>query len=217
MSRRLALAILILLLLLVGADQGARLVAQASLAGRLQGELRLVERPAVRLGGFPFLLHLARQRFPRARLEARDATFGGFRFSRITLELERVRFSFQTGEIRSAGGTGELAVDERGAEEYLSGQGISADVAFLGPGVRVGADVDGIRATADGRIRLRGRRLVFQPTNAQATGGAAVPAAALSFEVRLPELAGVEFRSARVEHGRVVVRVALRDGALPLR
>jgi hypothetical protein len=203
-----------LVVLVVGADIATRLVVQNTLEGRLQDELALSAAPNVSIHGFPFLFHLARQRFPSADIEARRVSAEGLTFRLVRLEVEDLRFSTGGGLIRARRGTGRAELTDRAVSELLAAEGAPLTVRFGAGSASVSADAGGQEVSAAGRLRLRDGVLVFRPEDAPQ----GILGSAFAFEVRLPEvIEGVSYRSLELQDGVALLAVALDSSVLRVR
>ncbi|MCW2726526.1 MAG: hypothetical protein JWN35_3447 [Frankiales bacterium] len=89
--RRLFVSLLVLLVLLAGADRIAVFAADRAVAGQLQASGRLSTRPDVSIRGVPFLTQALAGRYDAIEVNARDVTAGGTRFSDFQAQLRGVR------------------------------------------------------------------------------------------------------------------------------
>ena len=218
-GRAIAVTLVVLLVLVVGADFGLRLVAETRLADSAQASLGLPQRPDMDLRGFPFLLQFARGRFERVGVQADGVESEGLEIDRIDLTLEDVVFDRGSlfgggGIITSSEGTGTAELGEEAVSSYLQDHDVPVRVRFLGPGIRVSTTIsfDGSTTTAssEGRLELEGDALVVRAEDVSVEGSVGVPAAALSFELPLPEVVnGITYRSVSVEEGTALVEAGL--------
>ncbi len=218
-GRAIAITLVVLVALAVGADFALRLIAEARLADSAQASLGLPQRPDLDLRGFPFLLQFARGRFERVGVQADDVESEDLVIDRVDLTFEDVVFDRASifgggGTITAAGGTGRAELGEDAVSAYLQDHDVPVRVRFLGPEIRVSTKIsfDGSTTTAssDGRLELEGDSLVFSAQDVQVEGSVGVPAAALSFELPLPEVVnGIAYESVSVEEGVAVVEASL--------
>jgi hypothetical protein len=68
------IALVVLLIVLVGADRIALLVAEDQLAGRIQSSQHLSQKPDVSIDGFPFLTQVAARNFSHATVDIHGLT-----------------------------------------------------------------------------------------------------------------------------------------------
>lgn len=218
-------AVVILALVLVGADFGLRAWAQGWVADRMAQSLALGREPDLQLHGFPFLLQFARGRFERVDLDARDLLIEDLMVESVRLELEDVRFDRRqlltrgSGEIRAARGTGRVVITDGALSTLIQAQGIPVEVAFVGPRIRVSTTIrigdQELEASATGRLRFEEGTASFSPERVQAGGPFSIPPDTLAFRVPLPELLpGVRYERIQVEEGRATLHVAVRDAVI---
>ncbi|MDQ4005456.1 MAG: DUF2993 domain-containing protein [Actinomycetota bacterium] len=225
-GRAIAVTLVVLVALAVGADFGVRLYTEARLASSAQASLGLPQRPDLDLRGFPFLLQFARGRFDRIGVQADDVQVEGLVIDRIDLTFEDVVFDRRAligggGTITSGEGTGEAELGEDAVSRYLQDHDVPVRVRFIGPGIRVSTKIsfDGATTTAssEGPLRLEGGALVFEPDDVSVEGSVGVPAAALSFELPLPEVvAGIAYEAVSVEEGIAVVQASLAGAQIEI-
>jgi len=91
---------------LVLLDRVVLLVAWVVAARRVRGWLPPAERVRVRVGGFPFLVDLARGRVHTVRLTARGVHAEGVRLAELRVEARGVSLRRAVGEIRQVRGSG---------------------------------------------------------------------------------------------------------------
>lgn len=202
-----------LVVLGVAVDIVARLVVEGSLAERLRNELRLDEPPDVSLKGFPFLLHLARQRFPAATVDARNVDEAEGRVRRLLLEVEDLRFHGGGGVVRAERGSAELEIDEEALTELARREGLPGRVELLGPEVRITLE-EGVEASVTGTLALEDGEVVFEPEQAEPVD----PPVPLTLRFPLPQIVeGIAFREVEVREGVAVIRAALDASILRVR
>ena len=202
--RRLLIALVILALLLVGADFGLRAYAQLRVGQSLAASLDLAERPSVSLTGFPFLVRFVQGHFPSATVEGTDLEFDGLNFRNVRFVLTEVRFppgrvlAGDDATIRARSGNGTLTLTGEGLTALLRDQGAPVTVRIQGGEIAVeSADLPGpVRASLsldEGSLRLTGR------------GGSPV-----SFPVDLPAvLPGLQLTDVRIEGSAAIASFSL--------
>jgi hypothetical protein len=126
-----------------------------------------------------------------------------------------------SGGITSGGGGAQAVVTEDALSTYLQEQGTPVLVRLPGPGIRVSTRVNAgnetTTATAVGRIQVEGGSLVFSPDDVEVEGSVGVPAAALAFEVPLPDLiSGITYESVIVNDGVAAIEASLEGAELPV-
>ncbi|MDL5154545.1 LmeA family phospholipid-binding protein [Actinomycetospora termitidis] len=98
------ITLVVLAVLLVGVDFGARLVAQDRVASQLQTQLKLDEQPSVDIHGFPFLTQAASGDYPSVTLTAEHIPYRQLRDITLVADLGDVRLPPQSlidGSVRS--------------------------------------------------------------------------------------------------------------------
>lgn len=222
---KLLVGLLVLAAVVVGADFGLRLWAEARVAGQVAQSLNMSSRPDVDLHGFPFVLQFSEGRFDRVDVRAESVEAEGLVLQSVVLELRDVRFSrgeLLTGEpgvIRARRGSGEAMVTDDAMSAMVQEQGQPVDVEFLGPRVRVSTTLtigeEQLEASATGRLQLDEGILSFSPRRVDVAGRITVPTSTVSFEVPLPELIpGMRYDAIEVEEGAATLEVRVRDAAI---
>ncbi|WP_111766782.1 DUF2993 domain-containing protein [Nakamurella deserti] len=89
--RRFLVFLVVLAVLLVGADFGARYVATQKIGEALQSRLGVGQPPTVDIAGFPFLLQAVRGEYGSVRAALPPETLGPLTDVRVSVELQRVR------------------------------------------------------------------------------------------------------------------------------
>jgi hypothetical protein len=203
--RRFLIALVVLIVLLIAADFGARIVTERVMARQVASSLQLSERPSVSLGGFPFLIHFAEGRFPSALARANGFRAGGFSFGSLRLSLQNLRFApgktiFGGKQVVTAdSGDGTATLNGSQATAALRARGIGVSVRFEGGKVLVRSALLPLEVAAT--LSVSGRLLVVRSAD---------PAFAGSFSITLPEiLNGLHFTSVAVEGSVAVIRFRL--------
>ncbi len=96
--------LLVLVVLLVGADFGARWIAEDRVATQLQSQLKLEEKPDVAINGFPFVTQAASGDYPSVTLTAQHIPYRQLRDVTLTADLGDVTLPPQSlidGTVRS--------------------------------------------------------------------------------------------------------------------
>ena len=209
--RRLLIALAVLVVLLVGADIGARVIAERVVGRQIESSLHLSERPSVSLGGFPFLLHFAEGSFPSAsarasRLQEQFVSFSSFVLTLRDLTFDPARVLSGSGEsVRAGSGTGLATMTAAEANDALHSRGIDATVRFTDGRVVVRSPF--LQREIPATLDVSGRLLVVRSTD---------PAIPRAFSLPLPQvLAGLRFTSVHVEGSALVFRFEV--GAVSLR
>ena len=223
-GRPILITLLVLAVVAVGADFGARAIAESRLASSVQSSLDLPRRPDIQLEGFPFLLQAARGRIEGASVELRDVQTGGVPLESVTLSFEDLEFDgvalvSGSGTVASRGGTAQAVMTEDALSRFLQDQGTPVLVRLRGPGIMVSTRINTgsqtTTATAEGPVRVEGGRLVFAPDDVEIEGSVGVPAAALAFDVPLPDLVpGLTYESVLVHDGVAAIEASLAGAEL---
>jgi hypothetical protein len=216
---------------LVAGEVILRPQAERAVADDVRDRYRLDTRPAVKLGGFPFLLRVALGRLPSADGRLRDVTVEGFTVESAELHLRDVRFDPMRlarggGDVTARAGQAAATVSDVDLTRYLSSQGLGLDVHFTTGEVRVAGTVSVARAqvtlVAAGSLQVSGQQLVFAPHSVEATSGdVTVPGPVIdafrqtvSFAVPLPEIAGVRLTDIQFAAGTATLRANLSSYVL---
>lgn len=225
-GRPILITLIVVAVLALGADFGTRALAEARLASSVQTSLGLPQRPDIELEGFPFLLQAARGRIDSLSLEVKDVETGGIPLESVTLNFEELEFDGAalvsgSGTVSSRGGTAQAVVSQDSLSRYLQDQGTPVEVRLRGPGIRVSTRIntggETTTASAEGEVGVEGGRLVFSPKNVQIEGSVGVPAAALAFDVPLPDLVpGLNYQSVLVHDGVAAIEASLAGAELEL-
>ena len=225
-GRSILIALLVLAAIGLGVDAGARAVAEARLASSVQRALQLPDEPDIELQGFPFLLQVARGRLDSLDVELRDVDAEGLNLDRVTLRFEelvfdRVALLRGAGTVSVSSGSAQAVVTEDDLSTYLQEGGTPVLVRLDGPDIRVSTRIstgaETTSATAEGPVRVEGGRLLFSPDQVEVEGTVGVPAAALAFDVALPELVpGLRYESVLVNDGIAAIEADLGDTELSL-
>lgn len=223
-GRPILITVLVLAVVAVGADFGIKALAESRLASSVQSSLDLPRRPDIELQGFPFLIQAARGRLDGASVEVRDVVTGGIPLDTVTLSFVDLRFDgvalvSGSGTVASRGGTAQAVLTEDSLSRYLQDQGTPVEVRLRGPAIRVSTRIstggETTTAIAEGPVRVVGGRLVFSPDNVQIEGSVGVPAAALAFDVALPELVpGITYEKVLVHDGVAAIEASLAGAEL---
>src|SRR5258706_2190528 len=88
--RRLVIALLVLVGLLVAADFGAAALAESAVSREMRQEIGLTDDPSVRINGFPFLTQALSGRYSSIDVDAQRLTVGRFKQVELTAHLEGV-------------------------------------------------------------------------------------------------------------------------------
>jgi hypothetical protein len=88
--RRLIIALLVLVGLLVAADFGAAALAESAVSRQMRQQIGLPDDPSVRINGFPFLTQAVSGRYSSIDVDAQRLTVGEFKQVQLTAHLEDV-------------------------------------------------------------------------------------------------------------------------------
>lgn len=232
--RRLVIALVVLVLLLLAADRVGVVVADRAAARQIRTELALAGTPSVRIHGFPFLTQAARGRFDDIQVTVTGYDSGPLRDIDVDARLLGVRarlgdliggrvdqmpvrqisgvLSVRYADLARASGIRGLKITPSGGALRVSGQ-----VQVLGRTVE---------ASAAGRVTVEDNDLVITAEQAEITGLQAPPAVLaaaarlLSFRVSpssLPlelHITGVQIRADALAVTAEARNVILRRGSL---
>ncbi|SHE52597.1 LmeA family phospholipid-binding protein [Streptoalloteichus hindustanus] len=106
--KKLVIALLVLLGLLVAADFGAAAFAEYQLSKKLRAELKLTDDPDVRVNGFPFLTQALAGDYREIEIRANRVAFGQFRDLGLVATARHVRAPLSG----LASGSARVVVDE---------------------------------------------------------------------------------------------------------
>lgn len=225
-GRRILITLLVLAVVGVGADAGARAIAESRLASSVQGSLGLDRKPDIELQGFPFLLQVARGQLEAISVEVRDVDVEGLPLDSVTLELDDLSFNLGallsgSGAAEARAGSAQAVITEDQLSRYLQDSGTPVLVKLPGPGIRVSTRISTgtqtTTATAEGPLTVEGGRLVFAPDRVDIEGSVGVPAAALAFDIVLPDLIpGIRYERVLVHDGVAAIEANLDGASLEL-
>jgi len=88
--RKLVIALLVLVGLLVAADFGAAAVAESAVSRQMREQLKLPDDPSVRINGFPFLTQALFGHYGNVHVEASRISYGKFQQLQVSAELNDV-------------------------------------------------------------------------------------------------------------------------------
>ena len=141
-GRRILITLLVLAVVGIGADAGARAMAESRLASSVQDSLGLEEKPDIELEGFPFLLQVARGRLEAISVEVTNVDVEGLPLDRVTLHLDDLAFDVGallrgSGAAEASAGSAQAVITEDQLSRYLQDSGTPVLVKLPGPGIRV--------------------------------------------------------------------------------
>jgi len=114
--RRWIVTLVVVVLVLVGIDTGARAVAQNVMAGKIEQQ-GLSTKPDVTIDGFPFLTQVASRDFSKIGIKISDLAAGPVVINSISATATGVRvnsFAFSSGTIGSLNGTAFISFSSLG-------------------------------------------------------------------------------------------------------
>ena len=131
--RKLAIGMVVLFALVIGADRLADFIAERAVGDTLQTSQQLAARPDVDIAGFPFLTQLIASHFDKITVTAHDVPLGdsrlSLRVSQISAVLRDVKVDFSLDKATIGRGTA-FALITYGALSKTLG----LDVAYAGNG-----------------------------------------------------------------------------------
>ena len=212
--RRALVALLLLVVLLVAVDFGARLWAERRLSDEIANSLDLSQRPDVSLGGFPFLPDALGGRLPSVSIRASEFQGADVSVHALTLLFRDVSFSLgevlseRQQEIHVRTGNGTASLTEADATKALRRTGFPLRVRFEAGSAFVSSEDLPLGEIQTG-VALRGMSVLLTPV-----GQAGQP----SFRFRLPQVVrGLRYTKLRLMTGRAVLSFRLSDARLRLR
>lgn len=168
--RRVVLGLVVLVLLLVGLDFGARAVAEDVMATKIQQQ-GLTHKPSVSIGGFPFLTQVASKSFKQVTISDTDQAAGPVTITSFNATATGIKlnsYAFSSGTIGSLHGTALISFASLGNTlatqvgplgSLLNGAGL--DLSAAGPHeVKATLNLLVVSGSATWRVtRLSGDRL----------------------------------------------------------
>ena len=191
--RKLLIALVVLVLLVVMADVFARSVAEEQIARRLRRTFELSEEPTVAVGGTPFLLNVVRGQISSIEMTGDRVRSEDVTLDDIEVKINDVEFSLSqvvdgSGKVRAAGGEGTASISQSSLNNALEGAGAPFTLAMSAGGVTA--------TSSDGSMESEGD--VSLDGNALSIGAAGLPSVVLD----LPSLGGsVSYEELAVEQG----------------
>lgn len=190
--RRLLIALIVVIGLLVVADRVAVVLAERALAGQIRTELDLQETPDVSIRGIPFLTQAVGGRYREVRVLLPDVDSGPLQNIGVDASLLGVRVPLgdvlrrQVDEVPVDRISGDLIVgyDDLARASGISGLQITRD----GDALRLSGSVEvlgrQVDASAVGRVEVAGNDIVINAEQAE-VAGIEVPQTALELAARL--------------------------------
>lgn len=200
---RLAITVLVVVGLFVGADRIAVGVVESSIASRVQSSQGLATKPSVAIDGFPFLTQLAHMRLDKATLDMRDVVRNGVHVT----DLQAVA----TG-ITLSNGFKSAVAHQVVATAFVSWTDLQAAAADQGFAVTVGEGGDGpdqLAVAGDlpgiGQVKVVSE-IVVGPDNRISAKALKVTAGGLKFDGAIPT--ALDFT---IPVGKLPMGMILRD------
>ena len=225
--RRTVITVLVLLLIAVGIDQGARLITQSAAASRFQSSEHLSSKPSIHIMGFPFLTQLAHRRFNHVRVTADNLVLTqsstNLRITSLTADLYGLTVASDLSSAVTRSGTGSALISYADLSRYA---GASVSYAGAGQGgrgrVQAGKTITVLGQTVSGTITaepaVSGQNEIAFNDPQLNVGGAAVPQAVTDqFSGLLPPLSlrrlpnGLTVRDVTAQPDGVLVTLAATD------
>lgn len=190
--RRLVIALVVVVGLLVVADRVSVVVAQRVLADQIRDQLELQETPDVSIRGIPFLTQALGGTYGEVDVRLPDVDSGALQNIAVDADLRGVHVPLsdvlrrQVSEVPVDRITGDLSV---GYDDLAKASGISGlQIARDGDALRLSGSVQvlgrQVDATATGRVEVAGNDIVINAERAE-IAGIEVPQTALDLAARL--------------------------------
>jgi hypothetical protein len=220
--RRYVIALVIVVVLLVALDFGARVAAENVMASKIEQQ-GLQHKPTVTIDGFPFLTQVASRNFQQVNLSAADQTEGPVTITSINATARNIKlnsYSFSRGTIGSLSGIAVISFASLGNTltqqvgplgSLLNGAGLNLTAAGHNE-VKATLNLVVTSGSATWRVtRLSGNRL-----NVQLVSSSGLPSSVLSsiqdITLQIPKLPlGLTIDSVQVTPAGVVGRVSGSD------
>ena len=219
---RVGVVIVVLAVLL---DFGARLLVENLVADRVADNLKLEETPAVHLDGFPFVAQVLSRRFSTASMEMEQVRRSRTKLTSVVLKLRNVSFSERGHRgvsgmrwIQIGRGDGRASLGEDALRDILESQDIDLDVALSDGFVVVRAPTCPGASETPCQARFGSGAVTVD--NDGVAGVLVIPAPPPLDPIRitLPEIVdGFRAESAQIRRDRVVMAITLRDVDMFLR
>ena len=219
--------LLVLALIAVGVDQGARWLTQSAAASRFQTSQHLSSRPSVEIGGFPFLTQLARRRFDHVRIAASgldlSQTDASLRITSLTADLYGLSVASDLSSATTRSGSGQALISYPDLSRFAG-----ATVTWAGAGqnsigrVQAGKTITALGQSFSGTISadpvVSGQNQISFNDPQVTMGGGAVPQAVTDqFSGLLPPLSlkglpnGLLVRSVSARPEGIVITLTATD------
>lgn len=221
--------LVVLVVLLVIADVGARVLVE-NLASRALASRRGFDGDVdVGFGGFPFLLHLKDRRFDTVTVEAQDVRSGGFAGAAVDagteVRVDSVSFEMRDVEVigkvwgddpdrrvTAGAGSGAATIGQPALNQLVPAQH-DLRLVLLNGSVRVTGTVPGVPQAGEQSVEVPADGVTLEANELVV----AAPAPLGAVRIPIPVLAeGVSFESVRVERGRLELTFSVRGLSLDL-
>lgn len=229
--KRLVRVLIVIVVLAVAVDFGAKLLVENLAAQALSSRRGVNGSVDVSFGGFPFLLALKDRHFGSVTIEAEDVRSGGFmtaaapspgteaRMESVRLELDEVTVSGQVwrddadGRVSATSGGGSATLSQSALNKIVPPEH-SAQLTLRDGSIRVVVDA-GEFGTHEAEVAEEDVRLEAGAGSGTLIVEAASPVGALS--IPLPTLVeGVVFEGVDVRRAALVLEFSVRDVNLEL-
>jgi hypothetical protein len=216
------ITLVVIVALLVGADFGARAVAESVIASKIEQQ-GLNSKPDVAIHGFPFLTQLASKDLRQVTITAHNATDGPVTITTINATASAIRlnsYAFSSGTIGSVSGTALISFPA--LSNTITKQVGALGSLLRGVGLQLSeAGPDEVRATVNlvvssGSATWRVTRLSGDALSIQLVGSSGLPTSLLgsiqNLTVQLPKLPlGLTVNSVTVTPSGVVGALSGHD------
>ena len=197
-GRRLLIAVIVILAVLVALDFGSRAVAESVMASKIE-QRGLPSKPDVSIGGFPFLTQLASRDIRHVTISAANVPSGPVTITRIDAVATGIRldsYAFSSGTIGSLSGTALISFESLATT--LSNEFGPLGSLLNGAGLQLtAAGSDEVRASLNlvvtqGSATWRVTRVSGQAINVHLVSSSGLPSSLLSsiqdVTLQLPKL-----------------------------
>lgn len=220
-ARRLLIAVIVLAVIVVGADRLGVYFAERAAGDTIQTSQHLPSRPAVDIAGFPFLTQLAAGKFDKITITANDLPVGEpstrLDVSRVRVVLHTVRVSRDFSRVQADTATATAAVSYAELGKTLGVHVEYADNGRIKATKTVSVAGQKFTASITSRPQLANGALSFGATqinDAAQIGGAVASALNRVFDLTIP-LQGIPFKirvtALHAERSGVIVQLLGRD------
>jgi hypothetical protein len=205
--RRIALTVLVLIALVLGASVVLESFAESQLSTGLMRTLSLKKRPDVQINAFPILLRVLQRKIPEVIVSANDLEIEKLTIDELMIDMRGVSanldvlFRSDRFDLTVDHGEGSAKITEEALNAFLKRNGHDVRVTSL-PDGSVFVRADGVgggrkrRFEARGKLTLDGRKLSFKPSRVTMDGATPPPGLAptakreTTFTVEIPKLPG---------------------------